>query len=179
MPPLKSLRTRLSSGLAGNIQTVALMKDVARESAANPDIRAAAVMILNTAGIESHDYEGEALAIGQYVQQRVAYLKDPTEIEMLIDPYTLLDQADHDMGRGDCDDMSLLIATLLLAIGHTPVFRCVRYGALYGAYNHIYVIDYITDGQGKDIRLVIDAIIKNRPIGYEVKSTSGDDMPIL
>lgn len=158
------------------------MKRRARELSAHPRIRACAIRILTSAGVESHDLLGESLAIGRWVQSAIPYVKDPDQIEYLTDPLTLLDLASQSEARGDCDDMSLLIATLLLSIGHTPSFRAVRYYPKKNAntpYQHIYVVDHIQDPKtGRVIRLPIDAIFKDRPIGFEVSHTSAAELVV-
>ena len=143
--------------------------------AALPSVRSKATSILNQYGIASHDYVGEAKAIGHYVQQNVRYVKDANGVEQLTDPLTMIDQMGQGISRGDCDDMALLIATLLLAIGHDPAFRCVRYDSFTGPFNHIYVVDYPVDQKLGKIRVVLDAIVKNQKIGFEVKHMSGSE----
>lgn len=157
------------------MQTVDVMRGVATSRSRSPLIRQVAIGILNYAGTASQDYYSEAMAIGNFVHQRIAYVKDPTDMELLVDPITLLEQADRGQARGDCDDMSLLTASLLLAIGHDPFFRCVRYnGGSFDPFSHIYVVDRLADGD-----LVIDAIVKNKPIGFEVPHDSQEDFPCL
>lgn len=159
------------------MQTLRVMKKIAKERAGHPTVRKLALNILNYYNIPSHHYADEARAIGTYVQQKVRYVKDPTGIEQLHDPLTLIDQIQQGIARGDCDDMALLVASLLFAIGHTPKFRCVRYKTKSGPYNHIYVVDYASN-HGKKHRVVIDCIIKKKPIGYEVRHASGDEYSI-
>lgn len=153
------------------------MQRVARLRASDPFVREAASLIVQ--GAPSHDYIEEARLIGEWVQGNVRYVRDVADEEQLFDPRTLLDQATRGEARGDCDDMSLLVATLLLSIGFTDVrFRCARYDAVSGPYAHIYVVVYDTDASGKAYRLAIDAIVKDRAIGYEVPQRSGDEYPV-
>lgn len=91
--------------------------------------------------------------------------------------------ADVGYTMGDCDDMSLLIATLLMSVGIRPHFRAVKYNEKSASYNHIYVVVYEnnisdTSNPGPLKRLVLDAIIKDRPIGFEIKHTSGKEFPV-
>lgn len=152
------------------------MQGVALERSRNPLVRQFAIGILNQFGTRSQDYYSEAVAIGRYVQKNVAYVKDPTQLELLVDPVTLLEQVSRKQARGDCDDMSLLIATLLLSIGHEPYFRCVRYeGRIAGAFSHIYVVDKFSDGS----YVSLDAIVKGEPIGFEVPHSSQVDYPCI
>ena len=169
----------LSSGPMGNIETVEIMQRVARDRSSHPTVRALALQILNSYGTQSHNYIDESKAIGEYVQSRVQYVKDADGVEQLHDPLTMIDQIMRGVARGDCDDMALLIATLLLSIGHTPKFAIVKYQRGYNVpYSHIYVVDYASNGRGQKERVVLDAIIKDRAIGYEVKSQEKNEISI-
>ena len=159
------------------MQTLRQMKKITKERAGHPLVRKLALNVLNYYNVPSHHYADEARAIGEYVQKKVRYVKDPTGIEQLHDPVTLIDQLQRGIARGDCDDMALLVASMLFAIGHTPKFRCVRYKSNFGPYNHIYVVDYASN-EAKKERVVIDCIIKNKPIGFEIKHMSGDEYSI-
>jgi hypothetical protein len=154
------------------------MRKAARFCAADPYIRMYAIGILNQYKTDSQNYADEALAIGDYVKKHVRYVRDPDGIELLTDPKTMIDMLNRGIARGDCDDMSLLIATLLLSIGHTPYFRAVRYDSFFGHYNHIYVVCYEKNLGKPKRRIVLDAIIKTRPIGFEVPHKSGDEFAV-
>jgi hypothetical protein len=153
------------------------MKKVARERSGHPIVRKLALDIINYYNIDSHYYADEAKAIGTYVQKNVAYVKDPNGIEQLHDPLTMIEQIQRGVARGDCDDMALLVASLLLSIGHSPKFRVVRYESHFGPYNHIYVVDH-TNNKEKKQRVVIDCIIKDKPIGHEIPHKSGKEYPV-
>lgn len=117
----------------------------------------------------------EAKVIGEFIQQKVRYVKDPYGIEQLHDPVMMIEHITRGTATGDCDDMTLLTATLLMSIGIVPKFRCVRYQTKTGHFNHIYLVVYEGRGFGKKQRLAIDCIIKDKPIGYEVPHMSGRD----
>jgi len=174
----KVVQSQLPDGQSGNIETIKFMKEVARLRSGHPLIRKFALNILQDYGVPSNHYIDEALAIGDYVKKRVRYVRDPDDIEYLQDPIDLIGQMKNNEAQGDCDDMALLIASLLLSIGHQPAFGAVRYRHNYGPYNHIYVVDYERNGKGPKSRVVLDAIMKEQPIGYEVSSASGDEYPV-
>lgn len=169
----------LPDGLAGNIATIDFMRKVAREKAHHPKVREFATKILAANQIPSHAYKSEALAIGGFVKARMRYVRDPRDAEMLQDPVMLIDKLEKQgMASGDCDDMSLLIATLLLSIGGDPLFRAVRYREKSGNYNHIYIVTYDLNYPGQRERIVLDAILKDKPIGSEINHASGDEFEI-
>jgi len=168
----------VGEGINGNIDTIKFMKKVARLRSGHPLLRKLATSILLQANIPSMHYVDEALAIGDFVKAHVRYVRDPDDIEYLQDPLDLIKQIEKGEAQGDCDDMSLLTAALLLSIGHQPKFRAVRYRGAMGNYNHIYVVVYERNGAGPETRVVLDCILKNQQIGSEVPHQSGDDYPV-
>lgn len=169
---------KLKPNYAGNIQTVELMREIASTKAGDPLVRELALNIVRHDGVRSHHYLDEALAIGNYVKNQVRYVRDAHGFEQLTDPVKMI--RDMQMGRsqGDCDDMSLLIASLLLSIGHTPYFRMARYRGMGGPFQHIYVVDFEKNGhKGPKRQIVLDAIMKDQPIGFEVPHMSHEDRP--
>ena len=168
----------IGDDLGGNVDTINMMKKVARLRAGDPLIRKLALNILQQSGVPSHHFVDEALAIGKYVQRKVRYVRDPENIEYLQDPVDLVKHMQNGTAQGDCDDMALMVATLLLAIGHQPAFRAVRYQQPLGNYNHIYTIVHEKNPYGNSERVVLDAILKDRPIGTEVEHINGDDYQI-
>lgn len=169
---------KLPQGLKGNLETVKVMKKVAHGYKGHPKIRKLALNILNYFNTKPHHFADEAKAIGIYVQQKVRYVKDATGIEQLHSPLTIINQIENGIARADCDDMALLAATLLLSIGHSPKFRCVRYNSRFGNFNHIYVVDYARNKGNPPERVVIDAIIDDKPIGFEVPHKSGKEYQV-
>jgi len=166
-------------GLPGNMQTVSFMRKIAKERAGHPVVRAFATKILQIYGTQDHNYKDEALNIGEFVQKHVRYVRDPRDHELLQDPVMMIEQIEkHGFTSGDCDDMALLIATLLLSVGHNPKFRTVRYQNLSGNYNHIYIVVYDRNYPGPVERIVLDAILKDRVIGSEIEHKSGDEHTI-
>jgi transglutaminase-like putative cysteine protease len=69
--------------------------------------------------LRSKDYLSEALAIYHYVVANTRYTRDPTTIELVKAPYRIIDELLGDeRPMIDCDDMTVLIVTLLLSLGH-------------------------------------------------------------
>lgn len=153
------------------------MQKIAHEKAGDPLIQRLARQIVLQAGVPSHYYADESVAIGQFVQSRMRYSRDPEGYEQLQDPVLMVKDIQNGEAQGDCDDMALLAVTLLLAIGHTPSFRVVRYSGDSGPYEHIYVVDYEGNPGEPKHRIVLDCIIKDQPMGYEVRQSSGNEIP--
>src|ERR1035437_3006323 len=166
------------NGPAGNYKRVEIMIGIARNRSSNPIVRELALMIVSAAGVKSQDFINEALAIGAFVKNKVRYVRDINGIETVHDPLTMIDQIRRGSAQGDCDDMALLIATLLLSIGHSPFFRIVKYnGNTNGCFQHIYVVVYEKNwGMSKPKRIVLDAILKRSEIGTEVPNSFGEEI---
>ena len=169
----------LPKGLQGNLVTLKEMSKMAHYRKGHPLIRQFAINIINSYDTESHNHIAEAKAIGDFVKKNFRYVKDASGIEQIHDPLTMLDQLQRGVARADCDDMALFIASLLLSIGIKPKFRCIRYKSMEGNYNHIYVVVYDNDSPySKAQRIVLDAIVKDKPIGYELSQVSGDEFNV-
>lgn len=105
-------------------------------------------------------------------------MRDPENIEYLVDPVDMAKNMKNGTAQGDCDDMALMTATLLLTIGHQPFFRAVRYEQPLGNYNHIYVVDYEKNPYDGKKRIVLDCILKDKPIGSEVSHQNGEEYKV-
>jgi len=157
---------------------------MAREYSRHDLVKRLTTNILHYKNIPSHHYLDEARAIGEFVRNHVRYVKDPVGTESLQAPDMMIRMMkDAGYTMGDCDDMSLLIAAMLMSVGIKPVFRAVKYRKESPAYNHIYVVVYEnnisnSDSPGPVKRIVLDAIIKDKPIGAEMPHADGRDFPV-
>lgn len=155
------------------------MRQEARRHSKNPMVRALALKILEQEKVKSHDFLSEAKAIAEFVRDNVRYVRDIEGVEQLHNPLYMIKQVSAGTAQGDCDDMSLLLATLLLSVGHSPYFAIVRYRDVAGPFNHIYVTEYEKNwGPKKKKRLVMDTIMKDREIGFEVPYKSGKEIMV-
>lgn len=170
--------TELADADLGNYQTVEVMRRKAREQASTPLVRKLALKILEQNGVKSHNFLDEARALAEYVQQNVRYVRDPHEVEQLHEPSFMIREITKGTAQGDCDDMALLLASLLLSVGHQPYFTIVRYRDVSGPFNHIYVVEYDRNWGGPKRRLVMDTILKDRPIGTEVPHKSRKEIRV-
>ena len=111
-------------GEMGIHQTVFMMKDLVNRNFIHPLIRERAEFV--TQGCE-RDKSCDHEALTSFVTSNLRYLPDPTGVEALHHPITFYENRLRSGQRvwGDCDDMSLYLATLLKSIGHRPQFRVV------------------------------------------------------
>lgn len=92
-----------------------------------------------TEGLPQKDRIGEIRALFNYVQKHIRYIRDPRGVEILNYPDQIMQQE-----WGDCDDKSVLLASLLEAIGHPTRFAAVGFNAP-GEYSHVFVDTIVGD----------------------------------
>ena len=120
----------LPEGAAGVRETLRRMSILTREGVKNPVIFMRARALVR--GLKSKDYVGEAKAVHAFVRDKIRYVRDPRGVETLHTPEKLLELA-----QGDCDDKSILAATLLESLGHPTRFIAVGFDPDH--YCHVYV----------------------------------------
>jgi transglutaminase-like putative cysteine protease len=127
----------IPEGPAGTRATLDYMVKLARVYKTNLDVRNQAEQIV--AGVREKDFWGEAAAIQAWVRDNIRFTQDINGIETIKTPAELLAS-----GQGDCDDKSLLAATLLESIGHPARFVAVGYTPD-GEFEHVYAETKIGD----------------------------------
>jgi Transglutaminase-like superfamily len=149
----------LSGGFQGTDQTVALMQQysMGQWGSRSPKIRALALNIVTTAGVQEKDYIGEMVAIHEYVRDQIRYTRDVNGQETLLPPEELA----FNSQAGDCDDKSMLEAALLGSIGIPS--RFVTIGITPDRMSHVYL-----QAKPQDQWVPLDPIMKNKPAGWEV-----------
>lgn len=106
-------------------------------------------------GLPQKDFTGEARRLFEFVRDRIRYVKDIDGVETLHPAEWVLQ-----IGAGDCDDKALLLAAMLLAIGHTPRFVAVAFDP--DQFSHVWVQDYL-NGRWVDLEAT-----ENLPFGEAV-----------
>lgn len=119
------------------------MQQLAREGSRSMLIRGLALELTGAGfggpqGLPQKDFTGEARRLFEFVRDQIRYVKD-------IDGVENLHPAEWVMAirQGDCDDKSILLAALLLSIGHTPRFIAVAFEP--EAFSHVWVQDFLDD----------------------------------
>jgi transglutaminase-like putative cysteine protease len=110
-------------------ERLASIQDLVHKSIQDPEMRKLALQI--TSGCAERDGECEAQAVYQYVKQNVRYTGDIAPIKWpsgQVEGVDLYQSARRtlEFGGGDCDDQSILIATLLALNGITPRLRVMK-----------------------------------------------------
>ena len=123
-------------GRDGIAASLRVMSQLVREYKKNPRIRDLAAQLVSD--LPQKNFPGEAARLHQYVRDEVRYLLDVRDVETIQTPTLTLD-----LGAGDCDDKSLLLAALLESIGHHTRFLAV--GFTPGEIDHVLVETKIGD----------------------------------
>src|SRR5271170_7121870 len=121
----------LPSGHSGTAITLRQMRQLARAGAKDAGvIQVASNLVRN---LPQYDRVGEIIALHAFVRDAIRYTSDPLDTELLRTPRAILE-----MGVGDCDDKSILLASLLRCIGHPSRYVAIEMEGLKG-YSHVYV----------------------------------------
>lgn len=115
-PPLGLPQVNLGfipKGYLGTQTTLKHIQALIRSGAKDFYVRQKAIDILLEKAVKPKDYLGEIKALFEWVQHNVRYTKDPFRVEVLHSARRLLE-----LQAGDCDDMTILLGSMLEAIGH-------------------------------------------------------------
>ena len=118
------------NGDADVAQTIDQMRSLVDEALRDPTILRQAKNIVS--GVPAFDDYSEAEALYNWVRTNIRFTKDPVNKETLYPPSELLQ-----IRSGDCDDISMLLGTLLMAIGYPARLMTVAAGG--DDFSHVYV----------------------------------------
>jgi hypothetical protein len=155
----------IHKGKQGSLQTAWQMARLVREDTIRDEgLQRFAADLLVQAGLDSHSNQRDILNVLLKFVRRVRYIHDPAGA------FDSVSSARQTLakGTGDCDDLSVLLATLMSLVGFQPRFVLARYQANTKGYDHIYVDTVIRGGE----RIVLDPSARansNRDIGWESK----------
>lgn len=108
--------------------------------------------------VKERDYMGEIRAVFKAVDENVRYTGDIWSIDTFQHPVRTLE-----LGVGDCDDVSMVIASCLMSIGYPIRFRVIQTKSS-NDWNHIFVLAGIPPRDAKKW-VSLDATI-DRPAGW-------------
>lgn len=155
---------------AATAVTIAHMAQYAKEDSLSPIIRRAAAEATQDAS--SRNTQELCAGVFRWIQRRVRFQNDeqtaapiwaqPSSTEVLIRPLDLLTMPQP---AGDCDDFSMLCASMLRALGIETSFKTVAADpAAPATYTHVYVIAHTPAGD-----VAVDTSHGTHP-GWEVES---------
>lgn len=152
LPP--SLSCEIPEGAEGTRETLKQMRRLVRDGKTDLAMRDLAQQII--AGVPGKDWFGELCALLNWVRDSIRYSLDINDIEVIQGPATTVR-----LGYGDCDDLSILLATLCECAGHPCAFVALGFDAV-GMYSHVLVL---ASGAGETAWVALDAT-EGQPAGW-------------
>ena len=123
-------RVALMGGDSGVAQTIDQMRSLVNEAITDPTIIRTAKDIIRS--VPAFDDYSEAQALYNWVRANIRFTKDPVDKETLYPPSEMLQ-----IRSGDCDDISMLLGALLMAVGYPA--RLMTVAANGDEFSHVYV----------------------------------------
>lgn len=120
----------IPSGRSGVVETLRIMAALVRQGKKTMRVREKALAL--TQSCDQKDYACEVRLLHAFVRDQIRYVGDIDGVETVQAPEKTLEYM-----AGDCDDKSVLLASLLAAIGHPSRFVAIGYTP--GVYEHVYV----------------------------------------
>lgn len=125
---------RVPRGPTGTLTTARIIGRLVREGAKDFYVRQKAIEVFRAYRVPAKNRMGEACALFDFVKRNIRYTRDIFRVELLHSARRMLE-----LRAGDCDDMTILLGSMLLSTGH-PV-RLVLAGFRRNRphlYSHIY-----------------------------------------
>lgn len=132
--------------------TLAIMQRLTRDGRKDPGVIALTEQIVKDC--PANDTKCEVGKLFYWVKSKIRYMRDVREVEKINTAERTLR-----VGTGDCDDMSVLLASLLEAAGNKTRFRVVGFAS--GEYEHVFV--QVRLGAGW---LSLDPTVKQATLGW-------------
>jgi transglutaminase-like putative cysteine protease len=121
----------LPDGPAGIRQTMKIMVSLVRQWKKDPGVRELATQLVRD--LPQGDTTAEVRALHAFVRDHIRYTNDTRNVETIQTPRATLE-----LGVGDCDDKSTLLASLLESIGRPTRFVALAFGTP-ARYSHVLV----------------------------------------
>jgi transglutaminase-like putative cysteine protease len=147
---------RIPKGYAGTRTTCDYIIQLIKEGAKDFWVRQHAIDILIENGVRSKDYLAEIKTLFEWVKRNIRYTRDIHRVELLHSARRMLE-----LQAGDCDDMTILLASMIKSIGHPVRLVLVGFNPLKKKlFSHIYLEAFC-----KGLWIPMDATM-NRPMGW-------------
>lgn len=135
--PMTATLQAIPDGKAGTVATLKVMREVTKAGKKSLPVRNTALSIVSA--LPQKDWFNEVKLLHKYVRDQVRYVRDIRGVETVQTPDVTLK-----LKAGDCDDKSVLLASLLESIGHPT--RFVAIGFAPDDFAHVYVESRIGTG---------------------------------
>jgi len=121
--------SEIPNGKRGTKIVLLKMRDLIREGRSSLPVRLLAADIVK--GLPPKKWVAEASAIQTWVRDNIRYTRDINTVETLHTAEKILE-----LGYGDCDDKTILVASMLESIGHPTRIKAVGFSG--GMLSHVY-----------------------------------------
>lgn len=161
----KQLFQQLPVGAKGNLETLAVMKEIVLSDSKETDIKA--FVMREIIGLDKQTQAEKVKAAFEFCRDRIIYSPEKDGLETVADLWSCLYALNPAHATGDCAVKSVALATCLSYLNLKPYFVAIQQvkGATY--FNHVFVGAEI---EGKQTTL--DPTPKEFRIGDELKSFS-------
>jgi hypothetical protein len=152
----------IHKGKQGSLQTAAQMARLVREDTVRDEgLQRFAAQLLINSGLSSHSSQRDIVSVVFAYVKQLSYIHDPAG------SFDSIQSARQTIakGFGDCDDLSVLLATLLAQLGMQPRFVLARYREKSKGFDHVYVDVVLSQREGG--RIVLDPSAARRGPGWE------------
>lgn len=137
VPQLSAVVVGIPDGMAGTARTLATMRAIVQRFRVDPGIRQAATSIVFLT--PEKDDISECRALFEYVRDHIRYTRDVYDVETLSTPDKTLSGL-----IGDCDDQTVLLASLYESVGYPTRFVVAGYNDP-RQYEHVYMQVFCAD----------------------------------
>lgn len=165
----------LAKGREGSLQTAVEMAKLVRHDAVSDEgLERFFVQKVIDARLDSHSRAEDVVEVLFNYVQSIPYVHDPAG------SFDSVQDARHTLakGYGDCDDLSVLLATALALLGYQPRFVLARYKPDTKGFDHVYVdveienrsqVSGLTSQNSKPqvIRIALDPCARSHAMGWE------------
>lgn len=156
---------RLPAGDAGVDKTIAEMSRMARVDAGSAEVQ----RVVSTFREDDWGFLQDAF---RYVVATVPYVSDPDGEEFVVAPRHLI--ARRWVG-GDCDDMSTLLACLIVASGRKAWFKTIEWKKHVRGFTHVFALGELPS---KGIAIPLDAVKGATGFGWEKSYRRANVYPV-
>lgn len=133
-PDNRSIEIPVDPSLPEEVQTVATLNHLVRVFSSDPKIIEFTRKLITSRRNNDHKRNFEDIA--KFINDTYTYVADPIFVEYVVSPTVMLkDWADNGKMRGDCDDVCLLMASMLVSVGIDSRIVAVKAGSEY--FNHV------------------------------------------
>ncbi len=147
---------KVPKGKDGTLTTARIIARMIRDGAKDFYVRQRAIHIFRMYRVPAKDRFGEVSSLFDWVRRNIRYTRDIFRVELLHTPRRMLE-----LKAGDCDDMTILLGSMLMSTGHPVRLALVGFRPHRPhVYSHIYP-EVLMNGRW----LALDATMP-RPIGW-------------